>query len=176
MIYIFSGLIIFIFCTVIHIWLHRLLQKNKIKTLKTCFIFVLGGLINIGFMFSITGNQNALSNETLNWWTLPLPLTSVFIYFLLSISYVLTFIYPNSKQISPTYKIILLLQKKKSLSEKEILSCFSDKELIFGRLRFLVSHGFVKELEQNFVALPKGKKFDRIINFYRRLMSWDKGG
>ena len=126
MIFILISLVIFLLSIIFHIWLHRWFKKNKIITFKTALIFLVGWWVNLAIMLTFYHSQDFLNQQTSNWWTLPLPLTSVFIFALLSVAYIMLFLGPFLGSISPTFKIILLLHDKKTLTKKDILSSFSN--------------------------------------------------
>ncbi len=166
MIYLIITVSIFFLSLLIHIFLCRLLKKSKIKTFKTLLIFPLGFMLLIINIFNLSRNQ----------FNLTLPLTSVFLFILLSVAFFFLFFGPFIGDIGPTYLIIYLLEQKNALSFQEILRWFSDHELIINRLHFLAAYGYIKKTGQYYTILSKGKRLSNFIDFYRLVLGWYAGG
>jgi len=77
---------------------------------------------------------------------------------------------------SPSSKIILLVAKYKNLALNELLSNFSDQQLVYKRLDDLVKAGLIEKINNRYFAKPKGKLLIRLIEIYRAVLNWNQTG
>lgn len=175
MIYNLISLVVFAFTTICHIFLHRLLAKLGIRTFKSVSVYGLG-LIFIISLSSFNIIKHLFYNKTGTLQSLPIPITGIVLYSLLSILNIMFFTSPYMGNISPSYKILLLIKNSRGLSKKAILKSFSDQELIGKRLNNLVLDGFLQRNKKLFKILPKGQKLVSVIDYYRSWLKWKSSG
>lgn len=166
MIFIVASVILFILTVLVHIFFHRWLMGRGGVTIKIFSVFLFGFILNafsILFLF-----------HTRKWGVIPLPVTSVFLYGLLSLSYIIFFASPFLGDESPSSKILLLVKKNGRMSLEKIKDNFSDEKLILKRLKDMMKAGLIEEKggsQKKYRILPKGQKIVMFITFYRRLMA-----
>jgi len=175
MIYILISLVVFICTTIVHVFLHRLLTKLGIRTFKSVSIYGMG-LIFLIFLFSFNIPASLFPDKPGTLMNLPIPITAIVLYSLLSILNIMFFTSPYMNNTSPSYKIFLQIRQSRGLSKQEIVRSFSDQELIGKRLNNLVLDGYLQKNKKRFKILPKGKKIISIIDFYRSWLKWESSG
>lgn len=171
MIYLVASFFTFLLMTFLHIFLFRFLAQRGVKTLRTVGVYLFGFIISL-FIFGFF--QTLANPKTIFWW--PLPLTSIVLYSQLSFLYLIFFTSPYLGDESPAAKIIFLVKKNGRLSYEKIKREFSDEELVIKRLDDLVKSGLIIRQKDNYYSAKSGQRLARIINFYRRLLHWGKGG
>ncbi len=167
---IFTSIFIFISTVVVHVYLHRLLKRHSINTLKTIFIFPIGVIGTVLIVFT----QDHLPSGSL--WTLPLPLTSLALYGLMATLHVMLFASYFFNAESPSAKLLFMVRRKGALARHRIFSSFSNESLILKRLEGLVVSGYARKKGAAWTITPKGARAASLIEWYRSLLRWDKGG
>lgn len=162
----------FITTVFLHIALHRLLENRGVSNFKTILLFPLGFIVNILFLFNI---QNTTTVNR-NFWNLPLPINASILYGLLSWFYIIYFASSYFGEISPSARIILLLQEKGTLPADIIKAQFTDHELVEKRLEDLINGQFIDKKNGRYVIASKAKLMVKIIDIYRWMLGGDSGG
>ncbi len=170
MIFITISAAIFIFAVISHIIIYKSLIKYSIKGYITyLFVFISGLICDVYLIRALS--LNSQSGMNYNLWSENLVGSSICLYILLTLTYLLFFLSPMGEE-SPTSKILLLMRKSQKMTETQITSYFSNYKLIRGRLKSLVDFGWIKQVDKMYSVLPKGDKIARIILIYRKLISW----
>lgn len=171
MIFIVVSLISFIFTVLVHILFHRWLIEKGRATVKIFSVFLFGFILNAFLILFLFHNGN--------WRSIPLPMTSVALYGLFSLTYIIFFASPFLGDESPSSKILLLVKKSGKMSFEGIKDNFSDEKLILKRLKDMARANLIEEKgesKKRYRILPKGQKIAMFVIFYRRLMSYNLVG
>ncbi len=170
MIFLLIAVSFFMVCILLHIQLHNFLAKRNIMTLKTVYIFIAGALLlavtlqTLGpFVRSITAISDAIKE--------PLFFSSLCLYILLSVSFTIFFASPFLGDESPSSKIYLLLKKNGTMTKEELLSYFTDKEIVLKRIDNLIFVGWIEVKNNHLRVTKKGKFIASLIFFNRTLLN-----
>ena len=132
MIFITISAAVFIFAVISHIIIYNLLIKYSIKGYITyLFVFISGLICDVYLIRVLSLNSRGMSY---NFWSENLVGSSICLYILLALTYLLFFLSPMGEE-SPTSKILLLLRKSQKMTETQLTSYFSNDKLIKGRLK-----------------------------------------
>lgn len=171
MVYLGISLTIFIVTTLIHIVLHRILLKKGILTIKTAIVFIFGLVIDLYAIRTIFYQSNNSNN--LLW--LPVPVSGVMFYLLLSAVLIIFYTAPAFSYVSPSTLLLMLLEKKK-MTKNELLRHFSEEKIIISRLDELQKAGLVDLRRGRCITSKKGEKIAYIMKIYRGLFRWSEQG
>lgn len=163
MIDIVLTIITFLLTVFCHIILHRWLQKYGYKTFKTIVIFFIGFFINAWILLS-------------PFYVFTFSFSAIVLYGLLSLVYILLFTSPYLEDLSPSFSIILLLNRYHMLRSNEIMNNFSDKIVIVKRLEALVHSGKIRKNNSRYIITTSGRRIIGFIDLYRRILGWEFGG
>ncbi|KKS97787.1 MAG: hypothetical protein UV73_C0005G0064 [Candidatus Gottesmanbacteria bacterium GW2011_GWA2_43_14] len=161
MIEILLVIIIYLCASFIHIIKYRRQKAIKIGIINTYDIFLLFlPVLVITFQFI-----------PVRW-----PLSSVFLYLLLSGVHFIFFTSPYLGDEGPSAKIYFLIKKQGEMNFKSLIANFSDEELIIKRIRNLENSKLILKKKTLFKTTAKGQLLSGLFNSYRQLLSWDTGG
>lgn len=155
------SMLIFVWCIFGHVILHRIFSSLGIRTAKTITIYIL----SLAFLIMVIFRFN-----------MPLPLTSIAIYSVMTLVYLLFFLSFYLDAESPSAKLVSLLQKEHKLRYTEILKRFSREELFRRRLDLLRHSGYISVRNHIYRIEPKGMLLVQIFSIYRKVLRWDMGG
>lgn len=171
MIYFILSILFFLLTICAHIFLHRILVKRNIVSYRSIYIFGFGFLFTILFLFYIS-----VSVSPNSFWSLQYPLSSSFVYALLAFLYYIYFGNAYLGEDSPSSRIFYHLQTGPK-SYEQILSYFSDDSLVGKRVVNLLDAGLVSQSrDSRYTVTSKGIFLMTIIEVYRNLLHWNKGG
>lgn len=156
-----TGCIILFITICCHVALHRLLVLMGRRTFSTAAIYAVG-LVIYALLLTV--------------WAMPLALSALMVYGLITVLFLLFFASYFYEGNSPTAQIISIIRQQGRMSKDAILRQFQNDSVIFPRLSRLVSGGFVIEKNRRFIATSKGRAVARLLNAYRKVLRWDKGG
>lgn len=127
-------------------------------------VYVLGAffIVDAGFM-----NQASI-------WGLPFVVSSGAMYVLFIPTY-LTF-YVLTQLMSPSKKILLMLQKKNVLSFEDVVQGIKDEDFIGTRMKELCQSGCVIRKDNHFVLSASGASIAMILNVMQVLLGREAGG
>lgn len=181
MIYIITSIFTFILTIVLHIILSNIIPRFLAKMRNTLLVYVLGFFINAFFIYflqnlfinsDIFNSGSKINYNVNNLLFLPLLVTANIIYILLSLAYLLFFLSPFMGDESPSSKIFLLLRRG-DLSDRQIVSNFSNQKLIEQRLEDMIDVGWLRKSGNIYVCTSYGRVISGMIRFYRKILSWD---
>lgn len=171
MIYFFLSIIFFLSTVCAHIFLHRVLVSRHIVSYRSIYIFGFGFVTVLCIFFYLSVTFTSFS-----FWTTPYPLSASLIYAFLAFLYYIYFGNAYLGEDSPSSRIFFHLEKGPKTYE-QILSYFSDESLVMQRITNLVDAGLVYRMPgQVYTISMKGKILMTVIEGYRALLSWNKGG
>lgn len=165
--YILISVSIYIVSVIVHVLIHRILRQRGIRTFKTVLVFLIGFIVNTAILFYLAGAPGC---------GLKLPLTAGVLFALLSSLYVIFYTSPYLGDESPATKVIAILGVKKKMNSLQIMGEFSDSQLIIKRLNDLKRDGLVEMKNNRYCCTDKGMKLVDLIDMYRKLLRWDRGG
>lgn len=150
----------FVATVAVHVLIHRhLAYRWGIVTGKTIIVYAAAFLILAGIVA-----------------TMPFPLTTLWLYALLVLSYLLYFLSFLSEGESPSAKILRIVSAEGPLSCADIFSRFTNEELFGKRLKQLVLSGFLMRVGDRFRVCKRGAVAAEFFLWYRKLLRWDWGG
>ena len=166
MLLILISITAFLITLITHVYIFRKFRHINSDTVITLIIFLSGFIINCLFIFWLNKFDRNFQ----------FPLTEISVYLLLSIIFIIFFLYTYLVEEAPTATILSVLGKKKRISEKEINFYFSNSKLINSRLKDLLKQNFIIFSKKRFLVLKKGRAIAKIINFYRSILGWKNFG
>ena len=143
---IYIALVIFFFSFIIQIFIVRVFRYVHIHTFFSFLVYLIGLIVVIVFSFS---------GE--------LPYTSILIYILLTLLLMTISPIPLLGVRSPSFLIIMILDKKKKLTQTQLNQRFNEKEMILARLEDLVDVGLVRRRADTYIILQKGLLISHLI-------------
>jgi hypothetical protein len=163
MLSVFISLIIFCISVTIHVIVFRKFSDFGKKNYKTSVVFVAGFFLLV-FVLGINGQNNL--------WTY----SSLLLYILISIYYVLllTTLFLGEK--GPSIQILDILVKNKSATFREMVLHFQRDNPTGKRLKDLVKTHIIEVRKGRYYISRKGKKAKRIIDLYRSMTGWYSSG
>lgn len=86
-------------------------------------------------------------------------------------------VYPASQADSPSFKILLLIQKSipNGITEREIQAVFLSQKLLDDRIQDLIDSGLIQEKASTLELTSKGKTFLFPFVFLRKILGYAKG-
>lgn len=105
-----------------------------------------------------------------------LPFSTMIIFLLLALAFIIFSISPLLGDESPTSKILLLIRKKKQMSYDQIKTKFSNEKLIKKRLDQMMNLGWIKHAGRGYKTKDKGRRIADVIHFYRKILGWSSFG
>lgn len=145
----------FIVAVVVHVVIHRLTRS----------VVAAIGAYTAGLVLLLS-----VTRETLY------PVTGVFLYCFLVVGYLLYFLsYLNDAE-SPSAKVLEIVRSRGPVSEDQIVSRFTNEELIGMRLTRLIRSGWLVGSKRRVRVTRKGVAIAGFFAWYRRLLRWDEGG
>lgn len=174
MIYVLVSICVFVLALIVHILAYKLFRKITRHNEVLLVIFSAGMIAVTAVEFLLLGNFIRFPDT--GFFYAPLPFTAVATYALLSMGYLIFFIAPFLGEESPTSLLLVMLLKKKRATETEIISAFSDSELILKRLEKLKEQGFIKLRNKNYSINRRGLRIAYLVNMYRKLLGWESFG
>lgn len=175
MTYIFFSLFVFTVCVLLHVLLYRFLAARGIQTFKTIAVFALGFMVDAVLVIA-SFTANTASGQGAGISLMPLPLTSILLFAVLAALYVIFFTSPFLGDVSPSGKILFLIEEKGELSYKELQEHFTDEKLIIKRIHDLLQEGLIENKNNRYYATKRGERLARFLDKYRSLLHWGKGG
>ena len=172
-IYILISIAIFLLTVLIHIALANFFSNYLSKMKNTFLTYLFGFLVELFLTAYLLGSTTYDGRDV---WFMPLALSGIAVYALLSIAYLIFFLSPFMGEESPTSKIFILLMKKHRISRKDILDHFNDKDLIDIRISRLEQTGWVERKGTHYFSSPAGAIIATFILFYRRLLGGEVFG
>lgn len=172
MIYIVSSVVFFLITVSVHREVFFLVRNNPKSVVRSMIVFPVG-LFIFAFISFVVIPRLQFNNP---WWIMPLPFTGVILYLIFSFLFVIYFNGIYLGEASPTIALLLLLQKRHVLREKEIFEAFSDESFIGSRLQNLTDSGMVNKKRNRFYATLQGQRIVSFVDFYRNLLGWHEGG
>ena len=163
MIYIFVSTAAFILTLICHIIIFRMFEKIKSES-NVLLTFLSGFVLNCIIIFYL---------NSLEFNYIKIPLTAIWLCFLLSLAFIIFFLFSFLSEESPSSTILGLLKKRGKIRERDIYSSFSEAKLIRMRLSELTHQKIIEEQNNNFIILPKGKIIANVVNFYRKILGWE---
>jgi hypothetical protein len=173
MLSIISVILCFIFTLLIHILISRILIFYGKKSLKLLYIFAFGLIFFAIFFVSII---QPISIDHKGIFFLPLPLTSIFLYILLFIFFIVYYLSTYSGEIGPSIKLYSILRRYGKRTFAQIVKDFPEKDYIFKRLFSLQEAKFISYRNDTYKILPQGKYLSDILNIYRSIIGWKSSG
>lgn len=170
MLFLILSLSFFLVTIAGHIFLHRFLVRQGIKSYRSIYIFGFGLVWTFFILLYVSANMTSSF-----WWNVKAPIASSLIYALLSFIYYIYFGNAYLGEDSPSSRIFYHLEKGPKTYE-QILSYFSDESLILKRLRNLVDAKLIEHKDGMYVVTQRGKLMMFIFERYRHVLSWNKGG
>mgnify|MGYP001578078733 FL=1 len=156
----FVSFIVFVGTLAVHILIHRHLSYRwGIVTAKTIIVYVIGFLVLAGIVRSMQ-----------------FPVTALWFYTLLVLSYLLYFLSFLSDGESPSAKILGMVASHGPLSRREILTRLTNEELLGTRITRLLRSGFLRRVGDRLHVRPGGAVIAEFFELYRKLLGWDRGG
>jgi hypothetical protein len=128
----------------------------------------------IGLLIFCLLKGKGVSAQAVNFWNMPLFLSSVVIYVLLVPMYLI--FYFGTKVKSPSLQVLLILREKKELSEEDILKFLNDDVVLFPRLNDLERFGYLNRSGESYSLSPRGVALAKFLNFYQKLLGRTWGG
>lgn len=153
------SILVFVGAVCCHVLVHRLLVRWGIVTGKTITVYAIGFLVLAGIVRSMQ-----------------FPVTALWFYTLLVISYLLYFLSFLSDGQSPSAKIIRMVASHGPLSRREILTLLTNEELLGTRISRLISSGLLSNVGDRLHVRPSGVVIAGFFGLYRKLLRWDWGG
>ena len=156
----FVSFLAFVGTLAVHILIHRHLSYRwGIVTAKTIIVYVIGFLVLAGIVRSMQ-----------------FPVTALWFYTLLVLSYLLYFLSFLSDGESPSAKILRVVAKEGPLNRREILARLTNEELLGMRISRLISSGLLSNVGDRLHVRPSGAVIAGFFELYRKLLRWDWGG
>jgi hypothetical protein len=148
------SMIIFAGAIICHVFLHRGgLVRLALATYPVGWVFLFAG--PFGMAYPVTG---------LSLYTI-----SCAAYFLYFMSYL-------AQAESPSAKVLAIVRSSSPVSEAQILSRFTNDELIGMRMKRLMHAEWIAKRGHSIIATRRGVLIAGIIHRYRDVLGWDEGG
>ena len=144
------------------------------KTLLSFIVFLIGGLAH-GIVSYLLVTQHKILNDV-SFFFLDFPISSLFLYILLVLNYLVYYLSTFSGEESPSLKLYFLLKNGERKTLREIVREFPKKEIIDMRLDSLKAGKFIKQRKDVYVILPRGEKLAKLFTLYRKFLSWQSSG
>ncbi len=165
MVDILVTILVFFFTSLSHILLYKTVGEKTITGVRLFFtVYFVGFLVEL---IVVT-------------WILPkncsLPLSSILFYLLATGIYFILYIGAFLGDESPATKIFNRIRKTGQATHRELVNCFSDKELIFKRIDEMKKVGWISEKKGSYSLTPKGLTIMKIVSFYQKLLKWERSG
>jgi hypothetical protein len=173
MLSIISACFFFTISFIIHVLLSRILLLLGKKSIKLLFVF------GLGFIFHLVALSSLIQPSSSKYAGLispPLPFTSALLYLLLFILFLIYYLSTYGGETGPSIKLYYILKKYKKRTLDQLLSGFSEADLIHKRLLSLKEGKFIAENKKAYIILPKGKRLAYIIKKYRSFVRWESSG
>lgn len=149
------SILIFIGAILVHLLLHRTIRHPTVAVAP----------YPIGFILLIIAMRGSAY-----------PLTAAVLYALLVAGYLLFFLsYLNDAE-SPSAKVLEVVRSRGPISKAEVVSRFTNEELIGMRVRRLIRAGWVMKRGRTLVATQRGALIAGLFAWHRRLLRWGDGG
>lgn len=175
MIYFISAIMFFCLFIATHVVCFRVrLMKFQLSALLLLsFIWL---VVYLSSLFMAPGLYQLGSSGRYSLLGVPLVLTSLVIYILLCLCYIVEC--SGIKYESPSMQIMLLVDRhdEGKISYDELREVLTDERLILPRLGDLVSSGFVTFDGTRYFLLPRGAMIALVFAAYRRLLQSGIGG
>ena len=160
----------FFLAAVIHVRICRDQPGLLIKTFLGLAVAGLAGVCTVFFSL----NRNAVIVPHPSLWMIDLSLTATLSYILLIPTYLI--FYVNTRLVSPSQKVLMLIKDRGGLSYTELLRHFDDEELIAPRLADLVTSGCVCRQAENYWLSPHGVRIGKFLDVYQKILGRGMGG
>lgn len=157
----FITLLFFIFIFSCHIVLHRVLALWGIRSVRTVWCYVVGGML-----LGIIIYKGLLSY----------PVSAACVYILLSIGISITYVSFFLGAQTPASIIINTFSKRRTLSKKSIISLFTKKHIFEKRIENLMSFKLVRKNGMRYGATANGRYIAGTIRAYQRIFNRPTGG
>lgn len=151
----FLSIPVFIGAVAIHVILHRSIRAPTVALVA----------YPAGFIFLIVIARGSAY-----------PLTTTVLYALLVVGYLLFFLSFLNDAESPSAKALEVVRSRGPISKAEVVSRFTNEELIGMRVRRLISAGWIAKEGRTIVATRRGAVIAGMFHWYRHLLGWDEGG
>lgn len=157
MMHVFMSLILFFLAVLLHLWY---CHKTTLKGLqaKAFVIIAVGILMFMGVLFIFI---------PFDPWEPALTWTAIIIYLLLIPVYLI--FYVTTSLISPSKKILQILQNQGKADYGQLLFAIKTDNMIEGRLQELIVSGCAYERQGKFFLTSHGKKLLVMSKLYRHL-------
>lgn len=153
---------IFIFISSIDIAFYRKRIFKDIAIKKSILLYLIGFVIDVIILCCILVSN--ISND--------IPYTSLIFYLLLTAVYFLIYTVPYLSAESPSAIILHIISTKGKQKEKEIISHFSNDELITSRLRNMEASSIIEKKNNKYLIGSNGKTLIKLIVFYKKILNW----
>ena len=170
------AIVVFVLTAACHVLIHNAFVSRSRASIKTIAIFIPGFFALWLALILLHTQWFTYNTEMLNWWTAPLPRSSLIVFFVLSIFYILYYGSAFFGDESPSSKIYEFLRKKRTASYRDITRLFSDRELIHNRLNDLASVGIIEDIGDTYRIKRTGFWLIALIEQYRRFLGWESSG
>lgn len=104
------------------------------------------------------------------------PFTTIFLYCLLVVGYLLYFLSYTNDAESPSAKVLDVVKRYGPMRYGEILNRFTNEELIGMRLTRMVQSGWIVKKDGRVRVTGRGAAIAGFFAWYRGLLGWDSGG
>jgi hypothetical protein len=160
------SFLMFLTTLILHLLFRRIGGAKQKLSMRIYADFGLGfltdaGIIAVMHILKISGQD--------------LPVSSLLLYVLMALSYIIFAASPVMGEESPSSVIVLMAQKNGSVSYKDILRELSGSNPIRKRLDDLVTSGWVGYQNGRYQILPFGKKLLFPVKIYRSLLKMQTG-
>lgn len=160
MVSIVASLLVFAGTVFVHILIHRyFVFRRGTATVKTIIVYPVSILV-FGFISR----------------SLPFPVTTLWFYTLLVVSYLLYYASHLSDGQSPSAKILQVVADHGSLSRQEIIARFTNYELLDKRISALIQTRLIEDVDGRYFVHGSGRIITAFFLLYRNLLQWDQGG
>lgn len=156
-----SFLFVFAYVFIIHIILHRMLLRVRTVTLKTLIVYPAGLFVLL--YFRVAG-----------YFEVPLYFLMLYTMVSILISVLYLGVYLGGQ--TPASMILDAYAKKKSYTQKQLLSLFSEDMLLWKRLDDLLRAKFVKTNHIGYAVTSKGYAIFRFFHAYQHLIRTKNSG
>lgn len=161
------ALSFFIITFLLHIILHRyLLHKGKMYW-SLLLMYIASGIVLFITLFIVKIESIVFT----------VPITAFFFYCTLVAYVILMYITPYLSTKAPSTIILESLNIKHSTSYAQLCTTLSEQEVVDKRLQDLLKLGFiVRNVQGEFILLPKGVVVFRLLRAYEFIFGWHIGG
>lgn len=129
-------------------------------------------LFLMGLVFWFLGKTS--SSGVTSLWSVRLPISAAGIYMLLIPAYLV--FYFSTQQMSPTKKILLMLDKQGPLKMSDLSKHFTDEEFILPRIKELIGIQCLVEHNGWYVITPQGSGMANVYGIFQKILGRSKGG